>query len=85
MKVSAGLGAAKGELAGFIRHKFDFRDPVPVGLPSSSFQVYLRKDAPFLMINSTGYPSSRKPWVASREVGFKTILSPLFTMILDGE
>ena len=32
MKVSAGLGAAKSEFAGFIRHKFDFRNPVPVGL-----------------------------------------------------
>jgi hypothetical protein len=37
------------------------------------------------MINSTGWPSSKKPWVASREVDFKIILSPLFTMILDGE
>ncbi len=32
MKVAAGLGAAKGELAGFIGNKFDFFDPVPIGL-----------------------------------------------------
>ncbi len=37
------------------------------------------------MINSRGYPSRRKPWVTSREVGFKIILSPLLTTILAGE
>ena len=32
MKITAGLGAAKGELARFIGNKFDFRDFVPIGL-----------------------------------------------------